>query len=277
MSKLLENEYFHFGTDNIYKELWLNLQMRHLNDSYTKPIGGLWASNLDNEYISDWLRYVAIKEPHNFDIIVGNKPSCILKFKENAKFLKIENQNDYKNLKDSGFIIELDTPIILNKNYIPTTITEIPNYEKIAEYYDLIYINAFIQDCFKQFRVNTMLATNPDSIEYYKSIDAYYTAHEILSISEKKHIQEPNKEYYEFLKYVRSLFINIEAKTYEEFIYKLDKLKKSILEDLKNNYDLSRLNLKTNLNPEKVLKTITENIAQEKHTLAKKVYKDFTY
>lgn len=272
MEKLLEREYFHFGTDNIYKELWMNLQMRKLNSSYTKPIGGLWASNLDKYYISDWLRYVEMKEPYNFDMIVGTKPSCIIKFNENSKFLKIENENDYKNLKDSGFIINLEKPLIINQNYMPTTITEIPDYEKIAEHYDLMYINVFLNECFKQYRVDTMLAINPESIEYYKSIDAYYPAHEILSISDKKQIIEPNKEYYEFLKYVRTLFTKIEATTYEEFIDKLNKLKESIIDYLKENYDLEKLKLNPIINPNKVIKTAVENIYKENYILAKKLY-----
>lgn len=272
MSNLLKEEYFHFGNDNIYKELWLNIQMNEIYKNYSKPLGGLWTSKIDTYYLCDWLKYIELKDPYNFDLYVGNKNSSLIKFKEDSKFLSIENNNDFKNLKDSGFVQELEQPIILKYPY-ETIITELPDYEKISKFYDLMYVDYFVHDCFTQFSINTMLALNPESIEYYRSVISDYLGHKLTHISDKKYISEPSKEYFEFLEYVRGLFNEIKADNYEEFIEKLYKLKQSIIEDLEKNFDTSKLNLPEDIKHDHIIKAVANNIYKEKIMKAKKLLK----
>ena len=273
MNKLLDKEYFHFGSSDIYKELWLHIQMDQFYKNYSKPLGGLWTSPQNPDYLCDWLRYMEFKDQYNFDLYVANKDSCLVKFKKDSKLLSIETTNDFNNLRDSGFTTKLDTPINLHPSIANNPIYEIPNYEKIAEFYDLMYVDYFVKDCFKQFSVNTMLAINPDSIEYYKSINANYLYHEITSISDKKYISEPNKDYYKFLLYVNNLFKEIKANTYEEFIEKLYKLKNSIIEDLEKNFDFQKLNLPNNIDLDKLIRVTTLNVYKEKYQEGKKLLK----
>ena len=132
MSLLLDDEYFHFGTDILYKELWGKIQMIH-KSNYTKPIGGLWTSPVNSYYLCDWLRYREFRDRYNFDLFVANQKSSLVKFKSDAKLLNISTENDFKNLKDSGFVITLDEHIKLYTCDKP--IFELPDYEKISEYF----------------------------------------------------------------------------------------------------------------------------------------------
>lgn len=269
MSLLLDDEYFHFGTDILYKELWGKIQMIH-KSNYTKPIGGLWTSPVNSYYLCDWLRYREFRDRYNFDLFVANQKSSLVKFKSDAKLLNISTENDFKNLKDSGFVTTLDEPIKLYTCDKP--IYELPDYEKISEYYDLMYVDYFVHECFTQYCVNTMLAINSSAVEYYKSLDVDYLNHTINSISEKKYIIEPNKEYYEFLKYVRELLGSIDARSYDEFIEKLNKLKRSIIEDLEKNFDFSKLNLPKGIDINKFVIATSNNIFSEKCKLGKKLF-----
>jgi len=269
--KKLNFEYFHFGNDNLYKELWLNIYMNENNRNYTKPMGGLWTSEIDARFLCEWLRYKYSTDYLNFDLYVANKGGCLVKFKEDAKLLSIETQNDFKNLKDSGFIIELEKPIELSTYYDSKIIKEIPNYELISQYYDLIYIDNFVHECFTQFSIETMLALNPESIEYYKTVQADFYNFKEYNISEKKYMSEPNKEYFDFLIYVKDLFSEIKAESYEEFIAKLTKLKNNIIEDLRKNFDFTKLNLPKDININNFISTVVINTFNKKNIEAKKV------
>ena len=117
MDKLLKDEYYHLGTNIILKELWLYPQMPQIHKKYIKPIGGLWTSQQNDHTLCDWIGYKEESiEPFDKELI-NHLNSSLIKFKEDSKLIKIENNNDYKNLKDSGFVKILKEPLIINKYY----------------------------------------------------------------------------------------------------------------------------------------------------------------
>ena len=67
----------------------------------------------------------------------------LIKFKEDTRFLRIKTKEDFNNLKQSGFITQLENPIVLRGDYDYIYIHELLDYEKISEHYDLIYIEYF--------------------------------------------------------------------------------------------------------------------------------------
>lgn len=215
MNNLLDVEYFHFGTNNIRKELWLNLYMINEKYNYSKPLGGLWCSNQNAYNFCDWLTYKEEEEekPYDYDIYVGNKTSSLVKFRDNVKLLSINNKNDFKNLKDSGMTVKLDTPIkmygLLDYEYI----YELPDYNKIKKLYDLLYINSYADRSLNQYSVNTMLAINPNTIEYFKPINCDYYTKEIISIGEKEYIKDLDSNYLELLKYLKEYLLKLNYDT----------------------------------------------------------------
>lgn len=268
MSKLLNEEYHNLGTNDIKKELWLNVQMDQLYKNYIKPYGGLWTSHLNNYSISDWISYK--KEKNDLDELdsIRYLNSCLVKFKKDSKFISLENNNDYKNLKDSGFVYKLDTPLKLNTWYTKT-IDELIDYEKISNYYDLIYINPISNTTLSNYSINTMYALNPSCIEYYKPITIDIDKNKILTIGTKKNIKEPTKEYYDLINTIKIMFQKqIICTNYNEYINKLYELSKSIEQTLLNDIDNIDYPI---LDKKRLINIIIRNIYREEYLKTKKL------
>ena len=149
MENLLKKEYLHLGTDHIYKELWQNIQMDQIYP-LSKPYGGIWASHtrFDDNRICDWIDYLA-DDDYELERLKYQK-SCLIKFKENIRFLQVNDSNDFKNLKESGFTKSVTSKLIdLNYN-----VEDIPYYEKISEFYDLLYVNPNANPSLKKYCFN---------------------------------------------------------------------------------------------------------------------------
>lgn len=263
MDSLLKQEYFHAGTDHIYKELWLNIQMEQIHQ-FSKPYGGLWTSHLrvDSNRICDWIDY--LDEENNIELErLSYKKSCLIKFKENVKFLNIQTANDFKNLKDSGFVKNIQNP----------NFSELLDYEKIADYYDLLYVKFSTHPSFKSFSINTMLALNIDSIEYYKPITVDYINQKITSVDSKKQITEPNENFYQLVNFITQIFNNMEMDytNYNEYVNVLYHNIQKTINIVKETYP--KLNIKKDININFLIKTIVQNIYREKYLQKQKTLK----
>lgn len=271
MEKLLQEEFFHFGSNKILKELWLDIQTCQVGSNYIKPYGGIWTSHSNNYTLCDWLEYKENKDPMNFDVYVGQRPSCLIKFKDNSKLLKIENDLDFKNLKDSGYTKKLRNPIEINRyTFYTTTIDEIIDYDKIATDFDLLYVSNIYNDYFRNYSVVSMLGLNPESIEYYKSVEADYINHQIIKIGEKEYITEPCQEYYDLVNKIKLLFSKIEYTNYDEYIKKLSIMKKELEEKTIEMIRTSNVKSLQNIDMLLIAKTILGNIYKEKYTEVQK-------
>lgn len=268
MNNLLQEEFYHYGSDKILKELWLYPQMDQIHTDYIKPYGGLWTSHQNKYTLSDWISYK--EDSDNFDEIdsLHYFNSCLIKFKENSKLLTIENENDFKNLKESGFVKILDKPIIINKWYYTKIINEILDYEKICEYYEILYVNNLGNNSLSNFSVRTMYALSPNSIDYYKPIKVNYKEHKILEVKDKKYVTEPNKYYYNIIEYVKTLFNNINENNYEIYIKKLYNEMNDIIKYLKDNIDSFEYK---DINKLYLIETIVKNIYREKYLSKQKI------
>ena len=269
MEKLLTEEFFHYGTDKIFIEQWLNIQMEQKFKDYIKPYGGLWTSHRNEYTISDWIGYKQ-EDPDFFDMVFLSLPSSLIKFKESAKILKIENENDYKNLKDSDFVSILKQPIIIDKWYYKKIITELLDYEKISELYDLLYVSDISNENLSNYSVRTMLTMNPNSIEYFTPIEADYLENKIIKIGEKQTIKKPDKSFYDFIEYIKTIYSTPNSNTYEEFIEKLNENTNQLISYLKQNINKYNLILPNDINKLRVLETIVRNLYREKYREAQK-------
>lgn len=246
METILDKEYFHFGTKDIRKELWLNLYMQRKYTNYSKPLGGLWCSKQNEYTLSEWLMYIEdlseTREGYNYDDYVHGKDSSLVKFKPTSKLLEIKNSNDFKNLEDSGYMKTLKEPISIYNRIDYMYIYKIPDYEKIKTIYDLLYINSYADKSLYQYSVDTLLAINPNSIEYFKPLICDYTNKKIISIGDKQNIKEMNSSYLVLLKYIKELV----KKEFNDDLYVMrNKLFKLLLNDknitnlIPNNIDKS--------------------------------------
>lgn len=264
MEKLLNDEYYHLGTKSFYKELWLYPQMDQIHKSYIKPLGGIWTSHTNPFTLSDWIGYKEELEDFNNEFL-SFMQSSLLKFKTDSKLLKIENNIDYKNLKDSGFIKILETPIKIQKWYSELFINEIIDYEKISEYYDLMYVTDYAHKNLSNFSVRTMFALNPECIDYYKPLNVNYENHKILKTEDKTYLTEPDTTYYKLIDYVRSLFSIINEKDYDRYIELLIKETKAIENILLKNINNINLSLPNKIDKSEVIKTIIKNVYREQY------------
>lgn len=263
MNKLLDEEYYLFGTNNIYKELWLNIQMLQNNPNYIKPIGGLWLSHQRNGILCDWISFLESKGEIYYKEYVGSDSSSLVKLKEDCKLLSIQDNTDFKNLKDSALTKKLTVPAKYFNGFDYKTIDEIPDYEKIAELYDSMYVIPYADISLRCFSVPTMLALKAGSIEYYKSLKVDYDNHEILSISEKKVIDDYFKNYDELVKYTRDLFNATKIKTfvnYDEYIVFLNQLKERIVSYLNSNLNID---IPEHINKKSLIEAVVGNIYKE--------------
>lgn len=266
MKNLLNEEYFHIGTNEILKELWVNIQTDQIYENCLISYGGLFTSHQNKFTLSDWISYKI--DCNNYDVLefMYSLKSILIKYKEDSKFLSIRTENDYKNLKDSGFIKILKKPIIIYKYLSPDIYTEVLDYEKISSHYDLLYIDPYSHKFLNPFSVNTMYALNSECIDYYRKLEVDYDNHKILEISDKTYIKEPSNEYTELVNYIRSLFHIINSNSYEEFIYKLSNAKNTIEKDiLDNGYGNLPFLHSTKINKEKLVNVILRNIYREKY------------
>ena len=255
---ILKSEYFHFGTDIIKRELWLDVFFTECYSNYTKPIGGLWCSKRNKDYLCDWLEYKKEKNSEMFLYYFDHINSCLIKFKNNSKLLSITNNNDYKNLKDSGFVKKLHEPMKLTNEYDYFYIDEIPDYNKISVDYDILYVEPFFSKIFYQFSIDTVLAMNIDCIEYYKSLVCDYENNIILRESEKKKIEKIDNCFLKLYEVLESKFKNKNFSDQKE----MDEFRKHILYTLKNDINLLKL-IKKDLSSDEVLKTSLNNIANK--------------
>lgn len=265
MNELLNEEYFHLGTDKILKELWLYPQMDQLYNIILKPYGGLWTSHQNKYSLSDWISYK--EDINNNDELeyMQSLKSCLIKFKKDSNFISIQTNNDYKNLKDSGFVKTLNKPIIINKWYYEEEIHEIIDYEKLCLYYDLLYVNEHAHKVLRNYSVRTMYALNPECIEYYRPIVTDFEDYKIIKIGNKTHINEPNKEYYNLYNNIKNLFSIINDSDYNSYINKLYNESKRIINDLnENKYNIKNYD-------SKIVDTIVRNIYREKYLEKKKI------
>lgn len=264
MGKLLQEEFFHLGTDKIFIEQWLNIQMDQIYKNCIKPYGGLWTSHQNPFSLCDWLEHKQQIEPFNrFDYYFIS--SCLIKFKENAKLLQINNENDYKNLKESGYIITLKDPIILDKGYYKKVLNELLDYEKISDFYDLLYVNNQVDVSLQNYSVKTMLALNPNSIEYYKPLVVDYENNRIIETKKKEYIKKPDDSFYKFIDYVRSLFYDIDESTYDEYIKKLYSLTKNIIKKINSEINNMNLNLPNYIDINQLIDSAVKNMYREKY------------
>lgn len=265
MSDLLNKEYITNGTNEIYKELWQNINIDQIN-TITKPYGGLWCSNKNND-VSDWLTYLKLEMPDYYNITYKN--NCIVKFKNNSKLLVLDNNLDFINLKKSNLIIDLsNNPIIINKFYYSYCIDKMPDYEKISNYYDLIYINPYCDISLKQYTVKTMLVINPSCIEYYKTMQLD-KKNNIIYTSQNKIINNPNKDYYYYVEYIKKCFDNIDDTNYILYIKKLNELKNNILSNKNYLYNNLGYNI-NNIDSYKLLYVVLTNICTDLYNKKRK-------
>lgn len=191
--------------------------------------------------------------------------SCLIKFKWKYRFLQVNDSNDFKNLKESGFTKSVTSKLIdLNYN-----VEDIPYYEKISEFYDLLYVNPNANPSLKKYCFNTMLALNPDAIEYYKSVMLDIEKQTIIKYEEKKKLTEPTQKYYDLVKYLNNAFKDIEFNgNYQEYILKLNSFKNDLLNMLKTDIKDKYLD---DVNTNILIDTIIQNLYREKYLEKQKI------
>lgn len=263
MSSLLDQEYFHAGSSYIREELWENLQLDQFHPDYIKPYGGLWTSRsrMDIGRISDWVDYLEDDEPLLF-LNISYLKGCLVKFCDDAKFLEIQDKNDFQNLKDSGFTIK-------NVAGYP----EILDYEKLSEIYDLLYISPFAHPSLRNYCIRTMLALKSSAIEYYRDVSADYPPRHIVKVGDPKPIPPVSSEYLKLkAKIIRQFQEGFSYKSYDDYLLQLNQYKKWFFA----NFKASNPNIKL---PNEVWKhdaveTILENLYHEKYLEKKRTLKE---
>ena len=191
MNNLLDNEYLHNGTSIIYKELWSKIRMLPLDSQYIKPIGGFWTIPYYQNY-SEWIDYLFYHKKEEYYEAIKND-NLLIKLNNNSKLLTISDSNDFKNLRDSKLTLKLNTPIHILNYFDYVNIYEIPDYEKISELYDAVYVKPCSDQSLLPYSVSTMLITNPNAIDYFKPIKIDYYEEDASIYSTVKSIGEPQK------------------------------------------------------------------------------------
>ena len=282
MENILDKEFLHNGTGEIYSELW---QKPHLTTlPYVKPVGGFWTVPFNDSFFSIWLEYLQENDMQAFYDVI-NKKNVLVKLKSNTKLLTITSEEDLDKLRKMNLTIKIDEPIVKEVNNYSYTITEIPDYEKIFELYDAIYINPWTKSTstlLKPYSVATMLILNQDVIDYYRTVTLEYNADydmlNVKEISEKKTIKKPNKKYYELINIIKEELIPL--------LKKLDGIDKenllSLIEEIKKKYvnssDFDKY-FDNNLRKTYVIINIIDNIITDYkkslHSIKKWFYNDY--
>ena len=207
MDKLLEKEYAHNGNNKISRELWHDLYINP-HEFSIKPTGGLWTSEYNKDTFSGWFEYLIEDNPDLLEEAI-EKNNILLKLSNKTKLLKIIDKNDFKNLKDSGFTTKI--------NFESADFNEILDYKKIKELYDAIYVIPWADKSLYNYSVNTMLIINPNIIEYYKIVHAYYNNDKkriiVNSIGDKEYLDDINENYYKLVKTIDSVYKELYYKT----------------------------------------------------------------
>ena len=229
MNNLLDEEYMHIGTNRISRELWKDEQSVLDYNDYAKPIGGLWTSPINSYTICDWMEYETEQDnfPVKYDCTYLND-ACIVKVKNNAKLLTIKTKEDFDKLDDMKLLIHLDKPIKFYYYYDYLEFDKMPNYDKIAERYDVIYINPYVDTSLYKHSVITLLILNPDVIEYYKPVVLNLEKMEIHNAGEKSYLEEVSADYKELVKKIEGLFTDINTNDYKIYIEKLYEMKRQV-------------------------------------------------
>lgn len=214
MDNLVSDEYLHNGNSIIYKELWNKIYMNPINlkHDYAKPVGGFWTVKF-YESFSEWMDFLLRRRPEMY-YDAKTKDNLLLKLKDTSKILRIMDKNDFKNLKDSNLTVKLDTPIKKANLFDFVIIDELPNYEKLEEIYDAIYVNPMADISLNTFAVSTMLIMNPNAIDYFKTVklsfeEEYDTPYmSIESIGRPQKIKDVTDNYIKLYELIKKDFIS---------------------------------------------------------------------
>ena len=156
--------YLTVGTDLIKRDLFRKVQNSSNTDT-VKPSGGLWLTDFNINYpnYNSWVDYIL---NYNYILFYKNKeinpfiqPCSVVSLKEDASIFYLTD------LKQYNFLVRAYGN---GKDFI--------NFEKLAEYYDGIYIDlsSLRRDLpieqlklLLNFSLNTLLLFNLDCIDYY--------------------------------------------------------------------------------------------------------------
>ena len=145
----MSKTYIHYGHDHFYKSLFSPIKNIH---SLTKPIGGLWASDVDAMCgWKDWCddnEFSECEEDNKFKFTLVD-----------AKILTINSSNDLENLPKGENKYGMSSLVILD-------------FEKISQEYDAIEVN-ISSDGMLYYRLygwdcDSILVMNPDVIQEIK-------------------------------------------------------------------------------------------------------------
>lgn len=149
----MKNEYIHYGS----LDFNLNLFMPIKNiEMFTKPMGGFWATNIEEEY--DWKQWCSDFYPelikiHNYDKYKFNFRLC-----DNAKVLTIDSVDCLEKLPRQT--------TTFNFSYNPMVFLD---YEKLSNEYDAIYVSiSKSRDLYFYlygWDIDSLLVLNPYCIE----------------------------------------------------------------------------------------------------------------
>ena len=275
MNTLLDKEYVHNGTSVIYKELWNKIYMNPANTNYgyIKPTGGFWTSNYSSDNLSLWLEYLLDECPDMLEEALL-KDNIILKLYSNSKLLTVENKNDFMNLRDSNLTTKLNKPSKILYQYDYEYINEILDYEKIAQLYDAIYVNPYADKSLYNYSVPTMLIMNPNIIEYFKKVNAYYdeTQKRIIvnNIGKPELISNVDESYYKLVNVIKSEFNKLvnNIKTINDLAMVKNELQNKFI----NSKDIDFL-INKNLSKKDIIDTILHNLEVDNSNFVKRLIK----
>lgn len=106
---------------------------REVENSYMKPLGGLWSSTYtpNQKYPSEWVEWCNI-ESFNLERL---KLGLTFEFKKNVKIFKIDNGNDLTILEKKFGHFAIDEPLNFFK-------IKSLNFEEACKYFDVIYLTS---------------------------------------------------------------------------------------------------------------------------------------
>ncbi len=266
MSEILDKEYIHIGSDKIYKELWTPVHMDQMYPNL-KPYGGFWVSE-ESSRICYWLEYVKSKSEEEYEYYFSDKNGCLVKFKQDIRVLEIKSKEDFESLWDKDLIRDVsDKDFNLGYCYDNYKINSILDYEKISKIFDLIYINKNVDSSLlKMYIDNTIIALNPNAIDYFRPLDIDFYYEKINHTGKKCELIEPTQDYYKLLNYIYDLFKDVEfCGNYNDYIERLYKYKKTFFEENIDSIKQMNFFMNDNIPIDKVVRVILETIYCEKY------------
>ena len=143
----MSKTYIHYGHDHFCKSLFSPIKNRH---SLTKPLGGLWASDVDAvRGWKDWCDDNGFREcekDNSFKFIIT----------DNANILTINSSNDLENLPKGEDKYGMSSWVILD-------------FEKISQEYDAIEVNissdSMLYYLLYGWDCDSILVMNPDVVQ----------------------------------------------------------------------------------------------------------------